>query len=254
MSGQSKGTVYAHAYFSASVERTLQADNFGDIFAGLTSVALTAFMVESYINYLCEKIFDYDSRVDLFLDDNNDLDIDKKLKELPKNDLSLRVNLAEYLGYKNQTETIMKSLISSLKKSNREDFQSDFNAGMSFYELEKKYKLSTKNKLKALLKASNAEQPKRDKFLQQFTQLFDARNALAHGRTENVSESFTKEITSDISKSVPTLTASWQESCSIEKAREMYSTSKELVSYFNEEFLKEFSPLTNLSSQISAVS
>ena len=56
MSGQSKGTVYAHAYFSASVERTLQADNFGDIFAGLTSVALTAFMVESYINYLCEKI------------------------------------------------------------------------------------------------------------------------------------------------------------------------------------------------------
>ncbi len=40
LSGQSKGTVYAHAYFSASVERTLQADNFGDIFAGLTSVAL----------------------------------------------------------------------------------------------------------------------------------------------------------------------------------------------------------------------
>lgn len=254
MSGQSKGTVYAHAYFSASVERTLQADNFGDIFAGLTSVALTAFMVESYINYLCEKIFDYESRADLFLDDSNHLEIDKKLKELPKNDLSLHVNLAENLGYKNQTETMMKSLISSLRKSNRENFQIDFNEGMSFYELEKKYKLSTKNKLKALLKASNTEPPKRDKFLQQFTQLFNARNALAHGRTENFSESFTKELASDISKSVPTVTASWQESCSIEKAREMYSSSKELVSYFNEEFLKEFSPLTNLSSQISAVS
>ncbi len=254
MSGQSKGTVYAHAYFSASVERTLQADNFGDIFAGLTSVALTAFMVESYINYLCEKICDYESRANLFLDDNNHLEIDKKLKELPKNDLSLNVNLAENLGYKNQTEKMIKSLTSSLRKSNRENFQIDFNEGMSFYELEKKYKLSTKNKLKALLKASNTEPAKRDKFLQQFTQLFNARNALAHGRTENVSESFTKELTSDISKSVPTVTASWQESCSIEKAREMYSSSKELVSYFNEEFLKEFSPLINLSSQISVVS
>lgn len=254
MSGQSKGTVYSHAYFSASVERTLQADNFGDIFAGLTSVALTAFMVESYINYLCEKICDYESRVDLFLDDSNHLEIDKKLKELPKNDLSLHINLAENLGYKNQTETIIKSLISSLRESNRADFQIDFNKGMSFYELEKKYKLSTKNKLKALLKASNTEQTTRDKFIQQFTQLFDARNALAHGRTENVSESFTKELTSDISKSVPTVTASWQESCSIEKAREMYSSSKELVLHLNEEFLKEFSPLTNLSSQMSAVS
>lgn len=254
MSGQSKGTVYAHAYFSASVERTLQADNFGDVFAGLTSVALTAFMVESYLNYLCEKIYDYESRANLFLDDNNPLEIDKKLKELPKNDLSLHVNLAENLGYKNQTETIIKSLISSLRKVNREEFQLDFNGGMSFYELEKKYKLSTKNKLKALLKASNAEQSKRDKFLQQFTQLFDARNALAHGRSENVSESFTKELVSEISRSVPTVTASWQESCSIEKAREMYSSSKELVSYFNEAFLKEFSPLNNLSSQISAMS
>jgi hypothetical protein len=254
LSGQSKGTVYAHAYFSASVERTLQADNFGDVFAGLTSVALTAFMVESYLNYLCEKIYDYESRANLFLDDNNPLEIDKKLKELPKNDLSLHVNLAENLGYKNQTETIIKSLISSLRKVNREEFQLDFNGGMSFYELEKKYKLSTKNKLKALLKASNAEQSKRDKFLQQFTQLFDARNALAHGRSENVSESFTKELVSEISRSVPTVTASWQESCSIEKAREMYSSSKELVSYFNEAFLKEFSPLNNLSSQISAMS
>lgn len=211
-------------------------------------------MVESYINYLCEKICDYESRVDLFLDDNNHLEIDKKLKELPKSDLPLNVNLAENLGYKNQTETMIKSLTSSLRKSSRENFQIDFNEGMSFYELEKKYKLSTKNKLNALLKSSNTEPPKRDKFIQQFTQLFNARNALAHGRTENVSESFTKELTCDISKSAPTVTASWQESCSIEKAREMYSSSKELVSYFNEEFLKEFSPLTNLSSQISAVS
>ncbi|MCJ8350883.1 hypothetical protein [Moritella sp.] len=254
MSGQSKGTVYAHAYFSASVERTLQADNFGDIFAGLTSVALTAFMVESYLNYLCEKLCDFESRADAFLDDNNHLEIDKKLRELPKNDLSLHVNLAENLGYKQQTETIINSLTSSLRKANRAEFKLDFNKGMSFYELEKKYKLSTKNKLKALLKASNVEQPKRDKFVQQFTQLFDARNALAHGRTENVSESFTKELTNDISKSVPAITASWQESCSIKKANEMYSSSKELVSFFNETFLKEFSPLSNLSSQISAVS
>lgn len=189
MSGQSKGTVYAHAYFSASVERTLQADNFGDISAGLTSVALTAFMVESYLNYLCEKLCDYESRADIFLDDSrNNLEIDKKLRELPKNDLSLNVNLAESLGYKQQAETIINSLTSSLRKTNRAGFELDFNEGMSFYELEKKYKLSTKNKLKALLKASNVEQPKRDKFVQQFTQLFNARHALAHGRTENVSE------------------------------------------------------------------
>ncbi|UTW00794.1 hypothetical protein KDW99_06625 [Marinomonas rhizomae] len=254
MSGQSEGTVYAHAYFSASVESTLQADNFGDIFAGLTSVALTAFMVESYLNYLCEKICDYESRANSFLDDNNPLEIDKKLRELPKNDLSLHVNLAENLGYKNQAEIIIKSLTSSLRKAKREEFELDFNRALSFYELDKKYKLSTKNKLKALLEASNVERSKRDKFLQQFTQLFNARNALAHGRTENVSESFTKDLASEISKSVPTVTASWQESCSIEKAREMYSSAKELVSYFNESFLKEFSPLNNLSSQISAVS
>ncbi|WP_413693712.1 hypothetical protein [Psychromonas sp. KJ10-2] len=254
MLGQSKGTVYTHAYFSASVERTLQADNFGETCAGLTSVALTAFMVESYLNYLCEKLCDYEARANLFLDDTDPVEINNILKELPKNELPLHVNLAETLGYKKQTETIIKSLISSLWKGKRADFQCDFNAGLSFYELEKKYKLSTKNKLKALLKASNAEQPKYDKFIQQFKQLFDARDALAHGRSENVSEFFVKKPNGKIPKSVPTIAASWQNSCSIEQANKMYSSSKELVSYFNQEFLQEFSPLTNLSSQISAVS
>ena len=102
-------------------------------------------MVEIYLNYLCEKICDYGFRADLFLDDGNHLEIDKKLKELPNNDLSLHINLAENLGYKNQTETIIKSLISSLKKTNRADFKIDFNKGMLFYELEKStsYQLKT---------------------------------------------------------------------------------------------------------------
>jgi hypothetical protein len=254
LSGQSKGTIYAHAYFSASVERTLRADNFGDTCAGLTSVALTAFMVESYLNYLCEKLCDYESRADLFLDDNNHLEIDEKLQELPENNLSLHVNLAESLGYKTQAETIIESLMSSLWKDKRIDFQFDFDEGLSFYKLEKKYKLSTKDKLKALLKASCASQSKYDKFIQQFKELFDARDALAHGRSEDVSESFTKRINTEISKSVPTISASWQNSCSIDKANEMYSLSKDLILYLNEEFLQEYSPLTNLSSQISAVS
>ena len=160
-------------------------------------------MVESYLNYLCEKLCDYENRAELFLDDNNDLEVDEKLKDLPKNNLTLHVNLAESLGYKKQTETITKSLISSLRRDKRADFQCDFNEGSSFYELDKKYKLSTKSKLKSLLKASDVEQPKYDKFIQQLKQLFDARDSLAHGRSEDVSESFTKIDNSEIPKSVP---------------------------------------------------
>jgi Mor family transcriptional regulator len=252
LSGQSKGTVYAHAYFSASVERTLEADNFGDTCAGLTSVALTAFMVESYLNYLCEKLSDFESRANLFLDNEDDAVIDAEMMKLPNNDLSLLASLAWSLGYKAQADTIIQSLLSTLRKSNRSSFQLDHNAGLSFCELEKKYKLSTKNKLIALLKACETEQSKRDKFIQQFTQLFNARNSLAHGRTENISESYIQEASSDPSKSLPTITASWQDSCSIDKAKEMYSLSKELVLYLNDKFLKERSPLNSLSSQLSS--
>jgi hypothetical protein len=211
-------------------------------------------MVESYLNYLCEKVCNYEARADLFLDNPNPIEVDNKLKELPRNELSLHVNLAEKLGYKRQAETIIESLISSLQKDKRADFQCDFNGGLSFYELDEKYKLSTRKKLIALLKSCNTEHNKYDKLIQQFDQLFNARNALAHGRSENVSESFTKKPNNEIPKSVPAITASWQDSCSIEQANKMYSSSKELVSYFNEAFLQEFSPLTNLSSQISAVS
>ncbi|MVF39993.1 hypothetical protein D6U52_18815, partial [Vibrio cholerae] len=97
MEGQSKGTVYAHAYFSASVERTLSADNFGDQCAGLTSVALTAFMVESYLNYLCENIYLIEGRASKYLDDNSQENIVETLNAMKNVDKerSFNVRLAE---------------------------------------------------------------------------------------------------------------------------------------------------------------
>ncbi|TVO32146.1 hypothetical protein [Vibrio algivorus] len=252
MKGRSKGTVYAHTYFSASVERTLSADNFGDQCAGLTSVALTAFMVESYLNYLCENIYLVEVRTSKYLDDNSQEDIVEVMQSMESVDkeLPFNVRLAEVLGYKAQSDIMMKSLRKSVHKKQRESFDQDLLECREFNFIESKYKFSAQDKLKAVLKACDTSQSEYDKLLQENNKLFYARNALAHGRTEYVDTTF--KANDDLS--VPTVNASWQEQCTLAKAKAMYKSSKELIDYLNEKFLFELQPLNRLSSQISAVS
>lgn len=256
MEGQSKGTVYAHAYFSASVERTLSAGNFGNQCAGLTSVALTAFMVESYLNYLCENIYLIEGRASKYLDDNSQEDIVETLQAMKNMDkeLPFNVRLAEVLGYKAQAEIMMKSLRKSVHKKQRDSFDQDLLDCKEFNVIESKYKFAAKDKLKSVLKACGTPQAEYDKLLQVNNKLFDARNALAHGRTEYVDTNFKSNDELSVSESVPTVSAGWQEQCTLEKAKAMYKSSKELIDYLNETFLAEFQPLNRLSSQISAVS
>jgi len=256
MKGQSKGTVYAHAYFSASVERTLAAENFGIQCAGLTSVALTAFMVESYLNYLCERIYDYESRASKYLDDSDQEEIHntlKLMKDLNKNE-PFNVKLAEILGYKSQADIMLKSLRKSVHRKQRDAFDKDIMSSNEFNAMERVYKFSTKDKLKSVLKACNTPQAEYDKWLQVNDQLFEARNALAHGRTEHVDASFSSAESRSVSESVPTVSASWQEQCTLEKATVMYEESKDLIHYLNDSFLSELQPLNRLSTQLSAVS
>lgn len=256
MKGQSKGTVYAHAYFSASVERTLSADNFGVQCAGLTSIALTAFMIENYLNYLCGKIYDFESRATKYLDDNNQEEITKTLhlmKSVSK-DHPFNTRLAEVLGYREQTEIMLKSLRKSAHRKQRSTFDQDLLDLKEFNVIEHEYKFSTRDKLKSVLKACNTTQTEYDKWMKVNNHLFDARNALAHGRTEYVVTSFDSSEELSVPESVPTVNASWQEQCSLEKATVMYKSSKELINYLNDSFLAEFQPLNRLSSQISAVS
>ena len=256
MEGKTKGVVYAHAYFSASVEKTLAADNFGPQFAGLTSVALTAFMVESYLNYICECIYDYEKRATKYLDDADATEIIRILDSLEKGkkDDSIESMLADALGYKCEANLMMKSLRKSVRKNQKDEFDANVQGLIAFHLIENNFKFSSIDKLKAVLKASKASQPEYDKWLQQNYILFNARNALAHGRTEYIDSSFISNNEQSISDLVPTVSSSWQEACSLENAKEMYSSSKMLVSYLNNAFLKELMPLNNLSSQLSAVS
>ncbi|MGG6325561.1 hypothetical protein ACQ5UC_18065 [Vibrio cholerae] len=256
MEGQSKGTVYAHAYFSASVERTLSADNFGDQCAGLTSVALTAFMVESYLNYLCENIYLIEGRASKYLDDNSQENIVETLNAMKNVDKerSFKVRLAEVLGYSAQAKIMMKSLRKSVHKKQRDEFDQDLRDCKEFNVIESKYKFSAKDKLKSLLKACGTPQAEYDKLLQVNNKLFDARNALAHGRAEYLDANFKSNDELSVSEAVPTVTAGWQEQCTLEKAKAMYESSKELIAYLNKAFLAESQPLNRLSSQVSAVS
>ncbi|EOX3350999.1 hypothetical protein ACPFTT_003531 [Vibrio cholerae] len=256
MEGQSKGIVYAHAYFSASVERTLSAGNFGDQCAGLTSVALSAFMVESYLNYLCENIYLIEGRASKYLDDNSQENIVETLNAMKNVDKerSFNVRLAEVLGYSAQAKIMMKSLRKSVHKKQRDEFDQDLLDCKEFNVIESKYKFSAKDKLKSVLKACGTPQAEYDKLLQVNNKLFDARNALAHGRAEYLDANFKSNYELSVSEAVPTVTAGWQEQCTLEKAKAMYESSKELIAYLNKAFLAESQPLNRLSSQVSAVS
>lgn len=254
MTGRSKGTIYTHAYFSTSVERTLASDNFGDTCAGLTCVTLTAFMVESYLNYLCENIYDYECRVNTYLDNNKTDNIINMVSNCKNKDLYFKSRLAESLGYTYQAEIMIKSLSSNIKGKKKEQFENDLVANKNFSYFEREYKFQTSEKLKAVLKACQCEKSQYDRWLQEHNKLFRARHSLVHGKTENVNEEFEVIEGLEISDAIQTVTASWQKTCSLNEAQKMYDLSKNLINYLNKQFLNELLPLSKLSTQISAVS
>ncbi|ELJ8757347.1 hypothetical protein RUL06_003507, partial [Vibrio cholerae] len=167
---------------------------------------------------------------------------------------SFNVRLAEVLGYSAQAKIMMKSLRKSVHKKQRDEFDQDLRDCKEFNVIESKYKFSAKDKLKSVLKACGTPQAEYDKLLQVNNKLFDARNALAHGRAEYLDANFKSNDELSVSEAVPTVTAGWQEQCTLEKAKAMYESSKELIAYLNKAFLAESQPLNRLSSQVSAVS
>lgn len=69
-------------------------------------------MVESYINYCCESIFDIQTRVNEVLDDGSN-DLFERVDNLPK-DLGLEERVAIGYGFKEQSNELVLNLSEKL--------------------------------------------------------------------------------------------------------------------------------------------
>ncbi|MFM5630603.1 hypothetical protein ACK34T_00510 [Aeromonas veronii] len=255
LKGSSNGTVYAHAWFAASAKRTLEADNFGDTCAGITVVTLTAFMVESYFNYVCSKLLNKSELIETVLDSNAPLDVVARRYDCGKN-LSFEQRVANAYGIDERYELLVNNLIKFLhgEKSKKltKYFEENGKDGADFTEIDNKFRIPPIVKCKAILDTVSRDEQKNHDFVNVVERLFSARNSLAHGKTENVSHTFT--VDEEVSPaSCPSVIASWQESCSLEKAQSYYRTCTEIVNYIGKLALKEEHPLLTLSYQLSGL-
>ncbi|MFA0110732.1 hypothetical protein AB4525_15065 [Vibrio breoganii] len=254
--GTSNGTVYAHAWFAASAKRALEAENFGDTCAGMTVVTLTAFMVESYFNYICSRLLNKSELIEAVLDSDLPLDVVAKLDDCEKK-LGFEERVAKAYGIDERYELLANNLIkfSHGQKSKQlaKCFEESGKDGADFTEIDNKFRIPPIVKCKAILDTVSRDERKNNEFVNIVVRLFSARNSLAHGKTESVSNTFTIDDEEVSPESCPSVIASWQESCSLEKAQSYYGTCTELVNYIGKLALDEEHPLLTLSSQVSGL-
>jgi hypothetical protein len=233
--GSIEGDIYTHCWFYESARRALKAKNFGDTCGGITVIALTAFMVESYLNLSCKLIFDYKSRVSKVLDNNPDNLIEKIDQTSEEFEFSERVAIA--YGFQEQLNKLIDELSSVTFGQKKIKFKAICRT-QPFYSIDDDIRFSPKAKFKALSETFYTDEQLKSTHQQLIDRLFSLRNQLAHGRSEFVKESVrvdSESLTKFSPEMIPILQADWQRECSLAKAHELFNSACELINILSKQ-------------------
>ncbi|MDB2387352.1 hypothetical protein N9W21_08445 [Shewanella sp.] len=233
-SGHLSGDIYSHYWFYESTRRSFQFEGYGNTCGGITAVALTAFMVESYLNLSCKLIFDLQARVNEVLY-SPPSDFFEVIGEKPVKGTHIDDKVAIAYGFKKQLDNLIDVFDDNLFGLKKTDF-TRLCREKSFYEIDDKLRFSPKAKFFALSEVLYSDDNKKKEHRKLIERLFNLRNSLAHGRSEFVSSSVLIEAddnSSFSSESIPSLQASWQEQCSIENAKKAFDDSCEIIKFLS---------------------
>lgn len=253
LNGQIQGDIYSHCWFYESARHSFEYEGYGAICGGITGIALTAFMLESYLNLCCKRIFDVESRVTEILDDMPS-DFFNVIDEITPEGLNINEKVSLAYGFKGQFDSLKRALESRLSGSKREKFI-HLSVDKSFYEIDDKLRFSPKAKFSALSETLYEDDNLKKQHRDIVEELFDLRNSLAHGRSEFVQNSFSVtspeilRITPDL---IPMLQASWQEKCSLVNAKKAFSHSCEIILLLSSKAFQEENPF-RMPTQIGSM-
>lgn len=233
-SGHLSGDIYSHCWFYESTRRSFQFEGYGNTCGGITAVALTAFMVESYLNLSCKLIFDLKARVNEVLD-SPPSDFFEVIDKKTVKGTHINDKVAIAYGFKEQLDNLTSVFNDNLYGRKKADF-SRLCGEKSFYEIDDKLRFSPKAKFFALSEVLYVDDTKKKEHRKLIERLFTLRNSLAHGRSEFVKSSVLVESddnSSFSSESIPPLQASWQEQCTIENAKKAFDDSCEIINFLS---------------------
>lgn len=233
-SGHLSGDIYSHYWFYESTKRSFQFEGYGNTCGGITAVALTAFMVESYLNLSCKLIFDLQARVDKVLD-SPPSDFFEVIDEETVKGTHINDKVAIAYGFKGQLDNLKSVFNDNLSGRKKAKFARLCDE-KSFYEIDDKLRFSPKAKFLALSEVVYVDDAKKKEHRKLIERLFILRNSLAHGRSEFVKSSVLIESddnSSFSSESIPPLQASWQEQCTIENAKKAFDDSCEIIKFLS---------------------
>lgn len=252
--GHLSGDIYSHFWFYESTKRSFQFEGYGNTCGGITAVALTAFMVESYLNLSCKLIFDLQTRVKKVLD-SPPSDFFEVIDEKSVNGTNINEKVAIAYGFREQLDNLICVLSQNLVARKKAEFARLYGE-KSFYEIDDKLRFSPKAKFFALSEVLYADDSKKKGHRKIIERLFNLRNSLAHGRSEFVASSFlikTDDNSSFSSESIPPLQASWQTQCSIENAKKVFEDSCEIIKFLSLSAFNDKYPF-RMPTQIGAFS
>ncbi|MCO4198538.1 hypothetical protein M2R28_02400 [Aeromonas hydrophila] len=245
--GRSKGNILSHCWFYESARRSLLNEELGEICGGITVLTLTAFMVEIYINYCCESIFDIQTRVNEVLDDGSN-DLFERVDNLPK-DLGLEERVAIGYGFKEQSNELVLNLSGKLHGNKKAKFErllaEQTSDKVTFNYLDDELRFSPIAKFDAVSKVIYTNETSRLTHFEIVKKLFKSRNLLAHGKSEFCTQEF--RISSDKPlepKHIPLLKASWQEQCSLRNAKELHELCCEIICYISKQAFENSRPFS----------
>jgi hypothetical protein len=253
LNSQIQGDIYSHCWFYESARRSFEYEGYGDTCGGITGIALTAFMLESYLNLCCKRIFDVESRVTEILDDSPS-EIFNVIDRITSEGMHINEKLSLAYGFKGQLDSLKKALESTLDDIRRRKFIR-LSVDKSFYEIDDKLRFSPKAKFFALSETLYDEDNLKKQHRDIVEELFNLRNSLAHGRSEFVQNSFSvtsPEILRMTPDLIPMLQAGWQEKCSLVNAKKAFSHSCEIILLLSSKAFKEEDPF-RMPTQIGLI-
>ncbi|EJX1092906.1 TPA: hypothetical protein I7787_21140 [Vibrio vulnificus] len=253
--GRSEGNILSHCWFYESARRSILNEELGEICGGITVLTLTAFMVESYLNYCCESIFDIQTRVNEVLDDCGN-EVFETVDKLPK-ELDFEARVAIGYGFKGQFDELVSNLSEKLhgyKKAKFEKLLGDeLSNKVTFNNLDDELRFSPIAKFDAISRVIYADEALRLEHFEIVKNLFKSRNLLAHGKSEFCTQEF--RISSDEPlepKHIPVLKASWQEQCSLSNAKGFHELCCGIIRYISKQAFDNSRPFS-MPCQLTAV-
>jgi hypothetical protein len=251
---KSTTTVNTYAYFQQSARLIADSQEIGSEPQGIILTSLTAFMMEAYLNHCCQYLYDYQARVNEFLDENpkNIIEI---LDATPKTD-PFNTRIAVGTGYLEQYELLKEKLLSKFSKKSRGEPNKLFNpveGGLNqFGDIDRRFRFSPSLKAKAVLLAIGENNESATKKINVIEKLFKARDRLAHGKTEKLSSNKVQEEASS-NRDIEVDKSQWQIDCTPELSKARLHETIEIIISIHEQLFKSNTPFLSLSSQFASI-